>query len=74
MIIEYAQIMSTAHRVFDGEEYYGKTKNGRKIKRWKMNSNLEHILYKASHVNHPSNHLGSFNQSQTTLGYMRCGN
>tara|TARA_B100001248_G_scaffold58592_1_gene39671 strand:+ start:262 stop:837 length:576 start_codon:yes stop_codon:yes gene_type:complete len=55
MIIEYAQIMSTAHRVLDGEEYYGRTKNGRRIKRWKMNSNLEDILYKASHVNHPSN-------------------
>ena len=44
MIIEYAQIMSTAHRVLDGEEYYGRTKNGRKIKRWKMNSNLEYTL------------------------------
>ena len=54
MIIEYAQLMSTAHRVLDGEEYYGKTANGRKIKRWKLNSNLEQVLYKASHVNHPS--------------------
>ena len=54
MIIEYAQLMSTAHRVLDGEEYYGRTKNNRKIKRWKLNSELEHILYKASHVNHPS--------------------
>jgi len=36
-------------------EYYDKTANGRKIKRWKHpNSNLEAILYKASHVNHPS--------------------
>jgi len=54
MIIEYAQLMSTAHRVLDGEEYYGQTKNGRKIKRWKLSSNLENVLYKASHVNHPS--------------------
>ena len=54
MIIEYAQLMSTAHRVLDGEEYYGQTKNGRKIKRWKLSSNLESVLYKASHVNHPS--------------------
>ena len=30
MIIEYAQLMSTAHRVLDGEEYYDKTSNGRK--------------------------------------------
>ena len=54
MIIEYAQLMSTAHRVLDGELYYGLTKNGRKIKRWKLNSNMEGILYKASHINHPS--------------------
>jgi hypothetical protein len=36
MIIEYAQLMSTAHRVLDGDEYYGKTANGRRIKRWRM--------------------------------------
>lgn len=54
MIIEYAQLMSTAHRYLDGEMYYGLTKNGRKIKRWKVNSNLEDVLYKASHINHPS--------------------
>ena len=27
MNIEYCQLMSTAHRVLDGEEYYDKTKN-----------------------------------------------
>ena len=55
MIIEYAQLMSTAHRVLDGEEYYDKTAIGRRIKRWRHpNSNLENTLYKASHVNHPS--------------------
>ena len=56
MIIEYAQLMSTAHRVLDGEEYYDKTKNGRKIKRWRLKGAAEErLLYKASHVNHPSN-------------------
>ena len=30
MCIEYAQLLSTAHRVLDGTEYYGKTKTGRK--------------------------------------------
>lgn len=54
MIVEYAQLLSTAHRVLDGEEYYDKTANGRKIKRWK-HPTLEDYLYKASHVNHPSN-------------------
>jgi len=56
MVIEYAQLMSTAHRVLDGEMYYGLTKNGRKIKRWKLEDPvMEEGLMKASHVNHPSN-------------------
>ena len=55
MLVEYAQLMSTAHRVCDGTEYYDKTKNNRRIKRWRVNENSENILYKASHVNHPSN-------------------
>jgi len=55
MVIEYAQLMSTAHRVLDGHEYYGLTKNGRKIKRWKMDDPvMEGGLMKASHINHPS--------------------
>jgi hypothetical protein len=55
MIIEYAQLMSTAHRVLDGEEYFDKTANGRKIKRWRMvDPKFENGLMKASHVNHPS--------------------
>lgn len=55
MIIEYAQLMSTAHRVLDGQEYYGLTANNRKIKRWRMSdTKYENGLMKASHVNHPS--------------------
>jgi len=55
MIVEYAQLMSTAHRVLDGEFYYGKTARGHKIQRWKHpNKNIENTLYKASHINHPS--------------------
>lgn len=54
MIIEYAQLMSTAHRVLDGKEYLDLTKNGRKIKRWELDDKRENILYKASHINHPS--------------------
>jgi hypothetical protein len=55
MIIEYAQLMSTAHRMLDGTEYEGRTKNNRKIRRWLMSSDyLENKLYKASHINHPS--------------------
>ena len=55
MIIEYAQLMSTAHRVLDGSLYQDKTSNGRSIKRWSLpNGVLESVVYKASHVNHPS--------------------
>jgi hypothetical protein len=54
MIIEYAQLLSTAHRVLDGNQYFGLTANGRKINRWKLDDARELILYKASHVNHPS--------------------
>ena len=56
MIIEYAQLMSTAHRILDGEEYIDKTANGRSIKRWRMqDEKYENGLMKASHINHPSN-------------------
>jgi hypothetical protein len=56
MIIEYAQLMSTAHRVLDGEEYYALSVNGRRIKRWRMTElKYENGLMKASHVHHPSN-------------------
>lgn len=52
MLVEYAQLMSTAHRVLDGNEYYDKNKIGRRIKRF---SHSEPVLYKATHMNHPSN-------------------
>src|SRR6056297_279684 len=54
MILEYAQMLSTAHRVIDGEEFYDKNKAGHKIKRWKLNDERENVLYKATHYNHPS--------------------
>jgi hypothetical protein len=54
MIIEYAQLMSTAHRVLDGDEYTELSANGRRIKRWRLNDDREPLLMKASHINHPS--------------------
>jgi hypothetical protein len=54
MIIEYAQLLSTAHRVLDGYEFYDTTANGRKIKRWKLEDERDDVLYKATHINHPS--------------------
>ena len=54
MILEYGQLMSTAHRVLDGVEYYSTTKNNRRIKRWLLPDSRENIMWKASHVLHPS--------------------
>lgn len=55
MIVESAQLLSTAHRVLDGTMYLERTANGRSIKRWRLDNNyLNSELYKASHVNHPS--------------------
>ena len=53
MILESGQMLSTAHRVLDGDEYYDKTKNGRRIKRWRLSDEREERLWKASFVNHP---------------------
>lgn len=53
MIIEYAQLLSTAHRVLDGIAYEELTNKGRMIKRWLIPDLREKKLYKASHVNHP---------------------
>ena len=53
MILEYAQLLSTAHRILDGQEYVDNS-SGRKIKRWKLNDGREDMLYKATHINHPS--------------------
>ena len=54
MIVESAQMLSTAHRVLDGEQYTELSANNRRIKRWKSPHKLmEDILYKASFVGHP---------------------
>jgi len=54
MILESAQLLSTAHRVIDGIEYEGKSQSGRKAKRWKLEDGREEIMYSATHINHPS--------------------
>ena len=54
MIVESGQMLSTAHRVLDGIEYTELSKNNRRIKRWKLESqSMEKLLYKASFVGHP---------------------
>jgi hypothetical protein len=54
MVIEYAQLLSTAHRVLDGEMYVGKTSNNRNIKRWRLHDERETRLMKPTMINHPS--------------------
>jgi len=54
MILESAQLLSTAHRVLDGEVEIGQSKTGRKATRWVLPDGREDIFYKATHVNHPS--------------------
>ena len=55
MILESAQLLCTAHRVLDGTEYTDLTKNGRKIKRWRLDDEVkENLLYKAGWLKHPS--------------------
>jgi hypothetical protein len=54
MILEYCQLLSTAHRVLDGKETVEKSKTGRNVKRWILESELNNVLYSATHINHPS--------------------
>lgn len=53
MIVETAQLLSTAHRVLDGQEIVTK-KNNRKKTIWKLNDERETTIYAATHRNHPS--------------------
>lgn len=55
MITEYAQLLSTAHRILDGTEYIERTANNRSIKRWKLtDKEMDSTLYRSTHANHPS--------------------
>lgn len=54
MILEYAQLLSTAHRVIDGTIVDGYSKTGRKQKRYVLPDDRDSVLYSATHLNHPS--------------------
>jgi len=54
MVIEYAQLLSTAHRVLDGEEYRRLSVNNRSIKAWRLHDGREDRLMKPTMMNHPS--------------------
>jgi hypothetical protein len=54
MILEYAQLLSTAHRVLDGTLSVGLSETGRKQSRYVLSDGRESELYVATHINHPS--------------------
>ena len=54
MILEYAQLLSTAHRVLDGTLSDVISHSGRRKKVYTLNDSRDGILYSATHVNHPS--------------------
>lgn len=52
MILEYCQLLSTAHRVLDGVKVQELSKNGRRVTRYKLEGSPK--CYEATHVMHPS--------------------
>ena len=54
MILEYAQLLSTAHRVLDGTQHVGLSKTGRHRTVLALPDSRDDVLYSATHVNHPS--------------------
>ena len=54
MILESAQLLSTAHRVLDGKLSKMKTTTGRWKNYYNLHDPRNSILYSATHVNHPS--------------------
>jgi hypothetical protein len=55
MILEYAQLLSTAHRVLDGVLTTDRGgKSGRQRTTYILPDNRDSLLYRATHINHPS--------------------
>jgi len=54
MILESAQMLSTAHRILDGKKVVSYL-SGRKKTIWELSGSSETVLYKVSHFNHPCN-------------------
>ena len=61
MILEYCQLLSTAHRVIDGFEDIEKRyvlgslpPRWRNVKVWTLKDDRNKVLYSATHINHPS--------------------
>lgn len=63
MIVESAQLLSTAHRMLDGELYFEKSKNNRQLRRWLLPDEREEVVYKAGFYNHPCGVWTRLNES-----------
>ena len=53
MIVESAQMLSTAHRILDGRETRQRSKSGKTNVKYWVHPTKEGVLYKAVHVGHP---------------------
>ena len=53
MVVESAQMLSTAHRMLDGKQIETRSKTGRRGRYYELSDYREDILYKAVHYNHP---------------------
>jgi len=55
MILEYAQLLSTAHRFIDGVPSIDRgTRTGRQRTSYILSDSRDAVLYRATHINHPS--------------------
>lgn len=54
MILEYAQLLSTAHRFLDGNLDHTFSASGRKKKAYVLADDRDSTLYATTHINHPS--------------------
>lgn len=54
MVVESAQMLSTAHRMLDGQVELRPSKSGKRmVKHYILDDHRENVLYKAVHYNHP---------------------
>lgn len=54
MVVESAQMLSTAHRMLDGKVTLSPSKSGKnKVKAWLLGDYRNEKLYRAVHINHP---------------------
>jgi len=55
MILEYAQLLSTAHRYLDGVPIIDRGgRSGRQRTSYILSDSRDSLLYRATHINHPS--------------------